>query len=52
MNGGDFPRDLEVDASNDVYVTGTGIDFIDKYSTVKFDGGDGSIVWQRYDALL
>lgn len=51
VSGGDFPSDMEVDAAGDVYVTGIGIDFIDKYSTVKFRGSDGQLLWQFYDAL-
>lgn len=51
VSGGDFPVDMEIDAANDVYVTGIGIDFIDKYSTVKFRGTDGQLLWQFYDAF-
>jgi hypothetical protein len=50
FNGGDYPRDMELDAAGDVYVTGTGIDFIDKYSTIKLAGNDGHLLWQAYDA--
>ena len=51
VSGGDFPSDMEVDAAGDVYVTGIGIDFIDKYSTIKLRGTDGTLAWQFYDAL-
>jgi hypothetical protein len=51
VNGGDYPRDLEIDAAGDIYVTGTGIDWIDKYSTIKLRGSDGALLWQRYDAI-
>jgi hypothetical protein len=51
VSGGDFPTDMEIDAAGDVYVSGIGIDFIDKYSTVKFRGSDGQLLWQFYDAL-
>ena len=51
VDGGDFPRDMEIDAQGDVYVTGTGIDFRDKYSTIKLRGTDGGLVWQAYDAV-
>ena len=51
VTGGDFPADMEIDAADDVYVTGIGIDFIDKYSTVKFRGTDGQLLWQFYDSL-
>jgi hypothetical protein len=50
VSGGDFPSDMEVDALGDVYVTGTGIDFNDKYSTIKLRGADGALLWQAYDA--
>jgi hypothetical protein len=49
VSGGDFPRDMELDAAGDVYVTGTGIDLIDKYSTIKLRGADGHLLWQAYD---
>ncbi len=51
VSGGDFPVDMEIDAAGDVYVTGIGINFIDKYSTVKFRGSNGQRLWQFYDAL-
>ena len=51
VNGGDYPSDMAIDALGDVYVTGTGIDFIDKYSTIKLRGSDGALVWQAYDAV-
>ena len=47
--GGDYPRDMEIDAQGDVYVTGTGIDSQDKFSTIKLEGSDGSLLWQAYD---
>ena len=51
VTGDDFPADMEIDAVGDVYVTGIGIDFIDKYSTIKLRGSDGLLLWQFYDAL-
>ena len=48
VNGGDFAREI-FDESGDVYVTGTGIDFVDQYSTIKLAGADGSLIWQEYD---
>lgn len=50
VTGGDSPVDMEVDALGDVYVTGTGIDFNDRYSTIKLLGTDGSLLWQAYDS--
>ncbi|MFG0330397.1 MAG: SBBP repeat-containing protein [Phycisphaerales bacterium] len=50
VRGGDFARDMEVDAAGDVYVTGTGIDVIDKYSTIKLAGQTGALLWQAYDS--
>src|ERR1043166_5820288 len=51
MGGDDFPADMEIDAAGDVYVTGTGLDFINKYRTIKLRGSDGQLLWQFYDAL-
>ena len=51
VTGDDFPVDMEIDAAGDVYVTGFGIDFIDKFSTIKLRGSDGQLLWQFYDAL-
>jgi hypothetical protein len=51
VTGDDFPADMEIDSAGDVYVTGTGIDFIDKYSTIKLRGSDGQLLWQFYDAV-
>jgi hypothetical protein len=50
VSGGDFPNDMEIDAAGDVYVTGTGIDFIDKYFTVKLNGETGATLWTAYDS--
>jgi hypothetical protein len=49
VSGGDFARDMEIDAAGDVYVTGTGIDFVNKFSTIKLRGSDGQLLWQVYD---
>jgi hypothetical protein len=51
VSGDDFPADMEIDAAGDIYVTGIGIDFINKYSTIKLRGSDGQLLWQFYDAL-
>lgn len=51
VTGEDSPLEMEIDAAGDVYVTGTGIDLIDKYSTIKLAGSDGSLLWQAYDSL-
>ena len=51
VTGDDFPVDMEIDAAGDIYVTGIGIDLIDKYSTIKLRGSDGQLLWQFYDAL-
>ncbi len=50
VQGGDFARDMEIDALGDVYVTGTGLDFTDKFSTIKLRGSDGQLLWQEYDS--
>jgi hypothetical protein len=51
VSGDDFPADMEIDAAGDIYVTGIGINFINKYSTIKLRGSDGQLLWQFYDAL-
>ena len=51
VTGDDFPVDMEIDTAGDIYVTGIGIDFIDKYSTIKLRGSDGQLLWQFYDAV-
>lgn len=51
VNGGDYPSDMEIDAQGDVYVTGTGIDWIDKFSTIRVRGSDGAVLWQAYDSV-
>ena len=51
VTGDDFPVDMEIDSAGDIYVTGTGIDFINKYSTIKLRGTDGQLLWQFYDAI-
>ncbi|MBL1215983.1 MAG: hypothetical protein D8M59_00640 [Planctomycetes bacterium] len=50
VNGGDFPADMEIDAIGDVYVTGTGLNFNDMFSTIKLRGTDGQLLWQAYDS--
>ena len=49
-NAGDHPRDLDLDVSGDVYVTGTVLHGGDAYGTVKLRGGDGSLIWEAWDA--
>jgi hypothetical protein len=49
VSGGDFPSDMKIDAAGDVYVTGTGINFTDQFSTIKLAGADGALLWQEYD---
>lgn len=49
VNGEDSPRDMELDAAGDVYVTGTGLNLSDEFATIKLDGEDGGLIWQAYD---
>jgi hypothetical protein len=49
VSGEDSPSDMAIDAAGDIYVTGTGIDLIDKFSTIKLRGADGRLLWQAYD---
>ncbi len=51
VNGGDFATDMVFDSDSNVYVTGTGIDFQDRYATIKLRGDDGSLAWQAYDGV-
>ena len=51
VSGGDFPREMEMDAAGDLYVTGTGIDLSDKFATIKLDGVTGTLLWQAYDTV-
>lgn len=49
LSGDDSPRDMEIDAAGDVYVTGTAFDFINRFGTIKLRGSDGGLLWQAYD---
>ena len=49
--GGDFPPTWRSMPPAMFTCTGIGIDFIDKYSTIKLRGSDGQLLWQFYDAL-
>jgi len=46
-NGEDSPRDMAIDASGDVYVTGTTLAV---FSTIKLRGSNGQLLWQAYDS--
>src|SRR5689334_8320708 len=48
-SGDDAPRDMQLDANGDVYVTGTALNLSDSYGTIKLRGSDGQLVWQAYD---
>jgi hypothetical protein len=48
--GEDSPRDMEIDAQGDIFVTGTGLNLRNEYSTIKLRGSDGGLVWQAYDS--
>ena len=50
LDGGDFASDMEIDASGDIYVTGTAFNFTDKFGTIKLRGSDGQLLWQAYDS--
>jgi hypothetical protein len=47
-NANDAPRDMELDAAGDVYVTGTSVG---AYATIKLSGDDGGFVWQGFDRV-
>jgi hypothetical protein len=51
-NGGDTPQQMELDAAGDVYVAGTSGFFAEAaFSTVRFRGTDGALLWQVYDTF-
>lgn len=50
-SGEDSANDMEIDAAGDVYVTGTALQFTNKFSTIKLDGADGQLLWQAYDGI-
>jgi len=51
-NGGDTPRDMELDAAGDIYVAGIS-GFFDgaRFSTIKLHGTDGVLMWQATNKL-
>jgi hypothetical protein len=51
-NGGDTPRDMELDAAGDVYVAGTsGFFETAAFSTIRLRGTDGAVLWFSYDTF-
>lgn len=46
-NGGESPREMELDAAGDVYVTGS---VGNQYGTIKLSGTDGSLLWEAIDS--
>lgn len=48
VSGGDGPRELELDASGDIYVTGTS-SATDRFYTIKLRGTNGTLLWHAYD---
>lgn len=49
-NGGDTPRDMELDANGDIYVAGTsGFFETAVFSAIRLRGTDGSLLWQAHD---
>ena len=41
---------MEIDASGDIYVTGTAFNFTEKIGHIKLRGSDGQLLWQAYDS--
>ena len=51
-NGGDTPRNMELDAAGDIYVSGTSGFFESaRFATIRLRGSDGALLWQAYDKL-
>lgn len=49
-NGGDTPRDMELDADGDIYITGTSSFFQSAlFSTIRLRGTDGTLLWNAHD---
>ena len=49
-NGGDTPREMELDANGDIYVAGTSGFFQSAvFSAIRLRGTDGGLMWQAYD---
>jgi len=49
LNDWESPREMEFDASGDIYITGTSIT-TDRYYTIKVRGTTGALLWQAYDS--
>jgi hypothetical protein len=51
-NGGDTPRDIELDAAGDIYVAGTsGFFETAAFSIVRLRNTDGAVLWYAYDTF-
>ncbi|MGE0480861.1 MAG: hypothetical protein AB7Q17_10365 [Phycisphaerae bacterium] len=52
-NGGDFPTEIELDATGDVFVTGTALDALgnNRYGTIRLRGDTGALLWEAYDGV-
>jgi hypothetical protein len=49
VTGGDYPREMVVDAAGDVFVTGTTLQTGEHVGTIKLRGSDGQLLWQAVD---
>lgn len=51
-NGGDTPKDMELDAAGDIYVVGSsGFFETARFSTIRLRGSDGALLWQAYNSF-
>ncbi|MCL4197997.1 MAG: PQQ-binding-like beta-propeller repeat protein [Phycisphaerales bacterium] len=52
-NGGDYPLEMLLDASGDLFVTGSSIiTGFNRYGTIRVRGGDGFVLWQSSEGIL
>ena len=51
VSGGDFPREMVVDAAGDVFVTGITLQTGEHVGTIKLRGSDGQLLWQAVDGV-
>ncbi len=53
LNGDDFPSEIAIDASGDIFVSGIALalEGNDRYGTIRLRGGDGQLLWENYSGI-